>query len=269
MIVATSDYAVLRPTPDTKIALDTSCTTTNLISHPAATPQLNISRPSQTRSPFTEFHFFPLLPTEIRLQIWTYTLPGTRTIELHRYPSTNSITSTAIIPITLSITHESRTLALSHYTLSFSLLPTTLNPKPQPKVYFRPEKDILLYNARYDCACCPPGGADDDWIFRLEDWKKVRNVALVSKDLCVNERVYDEFIRRLDSNENVEGSTGWKGQEFKVEYWPLYPRLMRSVLMEWERRGSGRWIEFEREDWEWQMKELEKKFGQRIELGVI
>lgn len=94
-------------------------------------------------------------------------------------------------------------------------------------------------------------------------------MAFVSEDLCVDERVYDEFIRRLDHSDDEGGKMGKEKENFRLEYWPLYPQMMRSVLIEWERRGSGRWVDFDRKQWKWQMKELEKRFGRRIELGSI
>ncbi len=72
-----------------------------------------ICAPSRLRESFSvndqnppSFTMFPQLPMELRLAIWRFTLPRPRRVRPDERPS---------IPIALSITRESRELALMHY----------------------------------------------------------------------------------------------------------------------------------------------------------
>jgi hypothetical protein len=68
------------------------------------------------------FTLFPKLPTELRLKIWKYALPGPRAIRVQRAWSTLSrrIRAVAKPPAVLQINSESRQLALRFYEVSFN-----------------------------------------------------------------------------------------------------------------------------------------------------
>jgi hypothetical protein len=62
------------------------------------------------------FPLFPLLPPEIRLQIWTSALPGPREIgPLDIYTQSPPSASRNRDPVLLSVNQESRSVALRHY----------------------------------------------------------------------------------------------------------------------------------------------------------
>jgi hypothetical protein len=64
------------------------------------------------------FPLFPLLPPEIRLQIWTSALPGSREIgPIDIYTQTPPSASQNRDPVLLSVNQESRSVALKHYTV--------------------------------------------------------------------------------------------------------------------------------------------------------
>ncbi|PMD36902.1 hypothetical protein L207DRAFT_569047 [Hyaloscypha variabilis F] len=128
------------------------------------------SQPKQFQSssistPPTTFPLFTLLPPELRLKIWHLTLPAPRLVPLRYQSSTapftpstpkshRGCTSPALIPITLQINHESRSLALQHYSLSFGLPGGISSPGSRPstlpcKMYFSAERgDVLFFGVR-------------------------------------------------------------------------------------------------------------------------
>ncbi|KAI0166621.1 hypothetical protein GGR57DRAFT_31899 [Xylariaceae sp. FL1272] len=119
----------------------------------------------------SSFHFFSLLPTELRLEIWSLNLPETRIVtvrceprptprldpnpetvgrndrgtrEVYLMSDDQSIdcTSPCSIPTNLHACHESRIEALRHYKLLFGVA-------GQPgKIYFNPLKDALYFGVR-------------------------------------------------------------------------------------------------------------------------
>ncbi|KAI0123857.1 hypothetical protein BJ170DRAFT_98963 [Xylariales sp. AK1849] len=105
-----------------------------------------------------DFHLFPRLPTELRLRIWSCSLPDSRIVSIHcdAKPSPGpsapfearthecSFTSSAVIPASLHVCRESRSEALREYQLSFGTL-------HQPgKVFFNDSTDVLYFGARSD-----------------------------------------------------------------------------------------------------------------------
>lgn len=66
------------------------------------------------RGPPTEFHRFPSLPPELQHRIWTFTLPGPRTIHLTTpaHPGLDIFLPTCRPPTTLQVCAQSRTIAL-------------------------------------------------------------------------------------------------------------------------------------------------------------
>ncbi|KAK4177330.1 hypothetical protein QBC36DRAFT_289636 [Triangularia setosa] len=80
-----------------------------------------------------EFHLFPFLPAELRLQIWRLSLPP-RVVVLLLSQSSPAYTSPTPSPTLLSVCHESR-----HETLRSLIL------LPEINTYFHPGYDILYH----------------------------------------------------------------------------------------------------------------------------
>lgn len=83
------------------------------------------------------FTFFPKLPPELRRMIWRHFLPGTRLVELFRNENTGVYRSSCQIPYALSVSKESRDIALNSYELCFG---TAQEP---PRIYFDMDVDEL------------------------------------------------------------------------------------------------------------------------------
>ncbi|CAH0043122.1 unnamed protein product [Clonostachys solani] len=120
----------------------------------------------------TTFHLFSKLPAELRLRIWEFNLPAWRIVPLRcgsdisapppsslgpdpddattnqsltgSKPAAIDCSSSALIPANLHTCVESRTQALSHYSLSFSFA------RQPPHVFFDPRTDILYFGPRHD-----------------------------------------------------------------------------------------------------------------------
>ncbi|KUJ13028.1 uncharacterized protein LY89DRAFT_198893 [Mollisia scopiformis] len=143
--------------------------------------RLGSSYPGSLSSSFHSRMKFALLPAELRLKIYTLSLPGPRLIPIHylsanttpppspspysystsyppqkricrrrptittspQNPSHTGCTSPAAIPALLHVNREARLLASSHYTLSFSLA----GPFFEPKIWFRQGQDVLYFPA--------------------------------------------------------------------------------------------------------------------------
>ncbi|KAI1267306.1 hypothetical protein F5Y18DRAFT_379830 [Xylariaceae sp. FL1019] len=117
------------------------------------------------------FHFFSLLPAELRLEIWSMNLPETRIVTVRCGPRPTTLqysspdigrrcdrrtgglcmasddqpvdcTSSSSIPANLHVCQESRFEALKQYTPLFGV-------RGQPgKIYFNPLKDALYFGLR-------------------------------------------------------------------------------------------------------------------------
>ena len=89
-----------------------------------------------------EFKLFSNLPSELRRQIWTYALPD-RIVELCQAVQDDSMPfySPTSNPSLLSVNHESRSIALKNYILSF---PNDTHPA---QIYFNPFVDTLFFPA--------------------------------------------------------------------------------------------------------------------------
>jgi len=85
------------------------------------------------------FPRFLELPSEIRLNIWKYCLPGPRAVELEYGERAELLYSKYPPPITLSICRESRTEALKHYELAFNSRPNAGH------IYFDFSRDSLHF----------------------------------------------------------------------------------------------------------------------------
>jgi hypothetical protein len=96
----------------------------------------SISRPA----PATTFPLFRTLPPELRLKIWTYTIPSHRFVNIRWCPRTRSFKPIGLNqhpPTLLHTCHESRTLGLKTYELAFASSPEFA------RVYFSFELDAL------------------------------------------------------------------------------------------------------------------------------
>ncbi|KAB5570706.1 hypothetical protein GE09DRAFT_716754 [Coniochaeta sp. 2T2.1] len=137
-----------------------------------------------------DFHLFPRLPPEIRIKIWTFSLPPPRIVEVrcgsdsissnyhhhnhhHNTPhdpdagtgsltkeplfgsndiagSSSSCLSSAPLPVTLSVSRESRFETLRHYRPMFGFA-----GRPG-RVYFDPSVDVLYFGPRGTGLMRPP-----------------------------------------------------------------------------------------------------------------
>jgi hypothetical protein len=84
-----------------------------------------LGRSAESNSPENSsptFTLFPKLPTELRLKIWKYALPGPRAIKVQRgWPTfSHRIRAVAKPPAVLQTNSESRQLAMRFYELSFN-----------------------------------------------------------------------------------------------------------------------------------------------------
>jgi hypothetical protein len=68
-----------------------------------------------TDSPATEFHLFPRLPKELRLEIWKHSLPGPRIVDVSCTSQLWHWTTDESSPIHLEVNHEARAVALRSY----------------------------------------------------------------------------------------------------------------------------------------------------------
>jgi hypothetical protein len=103
------------------------------------------------------FPQFPLLPAELRYQIWALSLPGPRVIEIRNhtggFAALNKtkrpylVNSICRVPALLHICHESREEALKHYDLAFGMgrLPPKISVDFSKDItYFGPKSDFYL-----------------------------------------------------------------------------------------------------------------------------
>ncbi|KAK1655128.1 hypothetical protein BDP81DRAFT_417394 [Colletotrichum phormii] len=92
------------------------------------------------RAAAMEFHLFPRLPIGLRVKIWRFSLPPTRTVSI-RCDTAHSTwgTSPAKVPASLHACRESRQEAIRYYgNLKFGIAGV-------PKIYFNPEVDVLHF----------------------------------------------------------------------------------------------------------------------------
>lgn len=96
----------------------------------------------------TTFPAFLNLPSELRLKIWTYLLPGPRILPIRFSRTTQSYITPSAPPALLSVSSETRSLFLSHYTL------LQLNPNYDSTIYI----DFALDTLFFEHEDCSPGG---------------------------------------------------------------------------------------------------------------
>jgi hypothetical protein len=138
---------------------------------PAVTVIIAVAVDFYTTKPATKFYKFSHLPKELRLKIWRFTFPASRTIRIFegielekRFDPTLPIPwkwAPHSIPISLSINHEARTETLRTYKLAFA---TAGSPK---KIYFDFDRDVLAF-AEFGPAMQVQNFAEDESISRAD-----------------------------------------------------------------------------------------------------
>jgi hypothetical protein len=144
----------------------------------------------------TTFHDFQNLPPELRLRIWTLSLPPPRLVPLTYSPIAQSpykfdwdgCTSTAPIPAILHINSESRAYATggrNGYALSINLIHTP------PKIWFNYSTDVLYFSKPTRGKCFTGRGLLESFgnfhnATSLMDPKELRKV----KRLAVNTELF-------------------------------------------------------------------------------
>ncbi|KAI2641456.1 hypothetical protein GGS26DRAFT_4595 [Hypomontagnella submonticulosa] len=104
----------------------------------------------------TEFKQFPLLPAELRIQIWKESFEP-RVVEMHLQKviydrGTRSMwMSNCSNPASLSVCSESRALARQHFTVLLPVFKPSAKEMPSPRhLYFNPESDLLAILGEVD-----------------------------------------------------------------------------------------------------------------------
>jgi 2EXR family len=113
------------------------------------------SWPSLVRAPNQDTqHLFATLPPELRLRIWSLSLPPPRIVTIrcgsnsileqdaHPPPPPSGCVSTARIPVNLHTCHESRAEALRTYQLSFGMY------RGPGQIFFDFRQDVFYFSAR-------------------------------------------------------------------------------------------------------------------------
>jgi hypothetical protein len=133
------------------------------------------------------FPLFPLLPPEIRLQIWTSALPGPREIgPIDIYTQTPPSPSQNRDPVLLSVNQESRSVVLRQYTpreISHLQYWSSKDKFPYPK-YISFAHDILHYSSthlvQFLQLSVPRPSINDPYFFLSRDeMSQVQNLKLI------------------------------------------------------------------------------------------
>ncbi|KAH6724299.1 hypothetical protein BKA61DRAFT_588202 [Leptodontidium sp. MPI-SDFR-AT-0119] len=108
----------------------------------ASTYKAKSATPCHGSTSCQTFTLFPKLPSELRLEVWKFALPGSRVVEvLYNASNGRSCYSSCPPPIHLSVSYEARQVALERYKLSFA---TLMSP---PIIYFDMEIDQIYIGA--------------------------------------------------------------------------------------------------------------------------
>ncbi|PVH88998.1 hypothetical protein DL98DRAFT_622755 [Cadophora sp. DSE1049] len=99
--------------------------------------------------PTTTFPKFRKLPPELRRMIWTLIIPNRRVVKISstrhlNYSRGMALKANANLPIPLSVSSESRQIALKYFTLAFELVLSS-------PVYFNFQHDTLLFDDKPTC----------------------------------------------------------------------------------------------------------------------
>ncbi|RAK99189.1 2EXR domain-containing protein [Aspergillus ibericus CBS 121593] len=158
-------------------------------------PQLQIY--NYIRAPHTEisFHPFPSLPTELRLQIWRYSMQRPRLIRVRLLPAEAQgatekyrvvINGRSVLSKLLHVNHESREAALEFYRVhipcEFRVDSNTTTPMPRGTFYFNPEYDILGIGARF-----PVRNTLLEFLHHLKHIHDPRRVGLLNLAMDIND----------------------------------------------------------------------------------
>jgi hypothetical protein len=139
--------------------------------------------PSKSRT-LKKFKLFPKLPTEIRLMIWYFCLPGPRVVDVTlRRKATPTITgelldysrfiSSVWLPMILRVCSESRKVARQHYKLAFSK--STKTESSPARIYIDFSKDIVWFdNLRY----FPSSGGGNQRLVPKKSFAKIKYLAM-------------------------------------------------------------------------------------------
>jgi hypothetical protein len=162
------------------------------------------------------FTLFSELPTELRLKVWTLSLPAPRIVVLkYNYaPSDQShgpshdqamrgCTSPTLIPSNLHINREARNEALLSYNLSFNI------HHERAKIFFNPAIDILYFGPK-------EGYLDSFKQFTDASSMIVKSELAKVKRLAVHENLFSQ------SNENVSATR-------IKEFWEYVQRKFTNV----------------------------------------
>jgi hypothetical protein len=96
--------------------------------------------PLPATPPPQTFPLFPLLPAELRLKIWFWTLPPARILKISYSANHGTYISNTAPPLALSICHSSRLVAQSHYSY------LQLGPTPIPIPISFPNDTLYISN---------------------------------------------------------------------------------------------------------------------------
>lgn len=116
----------------------------------------------------TIFTLFSSLPSELRIKIWKYLVPGPRVVPVRYNFRTSQYTSTSAPPALLHACHESRTIFLSSHNK------LTLSPKYPSTVFVDFKHDTIFFDS---LDCSPDGDLTYDLAKSL-DGDKILNVAV-------------------------------------------------------------------------------------------
>lgn len=196
------------------------------------------------------FELFADLPAELRLQIWRYTFPAARNVNIKMAIKENgfggwvSTNASQTPPIALRICQESRQEALRHYVLSFGTADSS------PTIYFNFDIDTLDFRH-------PPSSSKDEDLqpgpidYLLNLWVGKTLVADKAKATCpfaiksmaldVGDDIYGrpnfcwDEVRRFEGLEKlllVAWDTERHGDSF-IPYFRLSLRDTRAMNPEW------------------------------------
>jgi hypothetical protein len=167
------------------------------------------------------FTLFPRLPSELRLQIWTLSLPGPRLVEVRHYrhtkyqnPYQNAIyTSLCAPPSGLQVCRESRAVVLKYYKFCEG---------EEVKIWADPRIDTLYFGS------CTKGGDLIGFVreAKMEDLAALRSLVVNERDLAYWRYRPRTTFRR--GGGAVKG-TGLRGGE-KPDVFTMMSSLKRLII---------------------------------------
>ncbi|KAM3069508.1 hypothetical protein ACMFMF_008725 [Clarireedia jacksonii] len=182
-----------------------------------------------------KFTLFPLLPAELRLEIWRQSFPTSRTIVLTPTPRPSEASS-APLPVTLSVCGESRAETLRHYTILYRSEFKTRNNlcSARPRSHLQPicfnaSVDMIYFHA-HDLVWPGKGRAKfNEWIRFLES--RAPGILRSAKSVEVGGLDWENTLYlHLKYQETL------KGKETGVEY------TGQGGADRWEELNYGVWL---------------------------